>query len=69
MAGEIAQGDNPADARRKTRGETTMSDLLAMYLDGHAKPHKRTWKEDQAQFDRYLAPGKPVGCPKSAQAT
>jgi integrase len=55
MTGQLAQGDNPADARRKARGETTVGELFTMYLDGHAKPHKRTWKEDQAQFDRYLA--------------
>ena len=55
LAGAIAQGNDPAQDRRKARGETTVSDLFTMYLEGHAKPHKRTWKEDQAQYDRYLA--------------
>ncbi len=55
MTGQLAQGDNPADARRKARGETALGELFALYLDGHAKPYKRTWKEDQAQYGRYLA--------------
>jgi integrase len=55
LAGAIAQGDNPVQERREARGETTVGELFALYLDGHAKPHKRTWKEDQAQYNRYLA--------------
>ena len=55
MTGEIAQGKDPAEDRRKARGETTLGELFALYLDGHAKPHKRTWKEDEAQYKRYLA--------------
>lgn len=55
MTGELAQGNNPANERRKARGETTVGELFTMYMEGHAKPHKRTWKEDQAQYDRYLA--------------
>lgn len=55
LAGAIAQGNDPAQDRRKARGETTVDELFALYLDGHAKPHKRTWKEDQAQYNRYLA--------------
>jgi len=54
MTGEIAQGKDPADERRKARGETTVGELFGMYLEGHAKPHKRTWQEDQNQFNRYL---------------
>ncbi len=55
MTGQLSQGENPADSRRKARGETTLGDLFALYLDSHAKPHKRTWKEDEAQYKRYLA--------------
>ena len=55
MAGRIAQGDNPAEDRRKARGETTIGELFDLYLEGHAKPHKRSWPQDKAQYDRYLA--------------
>jgi len=55
LSGQIAQGKDPAEDRRKARGETTVGELFALYLDGHAKPHKRTWKGDKAQYGRYLA--------------
>ncbi|MBN1554210.1 MAG: site-specific integrase [Phycisphaerae bacterium] len=56
LSGQIAQGKNPAESRRKARAETTVGELFALYLNGHAKPHKRTWQGDQDQFDRYLVP-------------
>lgn len=55
MTGRIALGKDPAEDRRKARGETTIGELFDLYLENHAKPHKRSWKEDQAQYDRYLA--------------
>ena len=55
LGGAIAQGHNPAQDRRKARGETTVGELFALYLVGHAKPHKRSWQADQDQYDRYLA--------------
>ena len=58
LAAEIAQGKDPAEERRKARRQTTLGELFALYLDGHARPHKRTWDEDQERFDRYLAPWK-----------
>ncbi len=58
MTGQMAEGHNPADDRRKARGETTVGELFGMYMELHARPRKRTWQGDQAQFDRYLAPWK-----------
>ena len=55
LGGEIAQGRDPAETRRKARGETTVGQLFALYLDQHAKPHKKSWQEDERQFKRYLS--------------
>jgi integrase len=55
LSGQIASGDNPADDRRARRGEITLDDLFARYIDDYAKAHKRTWQDDQEQFDRYLS--------------
>lgn len=52
---EIAQGGNPQEKRRKARAVLTLGELFDWYLENHAKPHKRTWAEDQKQFDRYLS--------------
>ena len=50
----IAKGENPNDKRRRERSEITLGKLFNEYLDRHAKMHKRSWKEDQNQFRRYL---------------
>ncbi|MCD6304392.1 MAG: integrase family protein [Planctomycetes bacterium] len=55
LAGQIAQGRNPADLRRKARNETTLANLWELYLAKHAKLHKRTWKEDERQWKAYFA--------------
>jgi integrase len=50
----IAQGGNPAQERRAVRAEMTLQELLDTFLLLYAKEHKRTWKNDQWTFDRYL---------------
>ncbi len=50
----IAEGGNPNDHRRAERAEMTLGTLFNEYLERHAKIHKRTWKEDLSQFNRYL---------------
>ena len=50
----IAKGDNPANAMRKFKGELTLGDLLSEYMERYARIHKKSWKEDQKQFDRYM---------------
>ncbi len=50
----IAQGENPNDQRRAERAEMTFGQLFDEYLERYAKPHKKSWKEDQSQFNRYL---------------
>jgi integrase len=47
MAGQIAAGVNPADERRRARGETTLTDLWAVYFEKHAKARCRGWKEQE----------------------
>ena len=51
---DLDAGINPNDALRQERQEMTFVDLFNQYMERHAKPRKRTWKEDQNQFDRYL---------------
>ena len=35
----------------------TWRDLKQIYLDRHAKPHKRTWKGDENRFKRHIPNG------------
>lgn len=56
--GSIAEGIDPQAEKRRARIEPTIGGLFAYYLETHAKVHKRSWKGDQQQFDRYLKPWK-----------
>lgn len=52
----IAQGGNPNNQRHAERAEMTFGALFSEYLDRYAKLHKRSWKEDQSQFNHCLVP-------------
>jgi integrase len=53
--GEIAQGDNPQEERRKVRGEMTLGEFFKIYLERHSKPHKKSWKFDEREINKYLS--------------
>ena len=53
---DIAMGENPAASRRRIRNEATLKELFSAYLEHHAKPHKRTWADDESMFNLYFAP-------------
>ena len=55
-SGKIASGIDPAEAKRQARTAMTFKALFDHYIEHHAKPHKKTWQEDEAQFERYLKP-------------
>ncbi len=47
-AGRLSRGKSP---KRVSADRMTFGDLFKKYMEGHAKPHKRTWKEDQRKHD------------------
>ncbi len=57
LLARIASGDNPAEAKRKHRGELTLGQLWLLYLEFHAEPHKkaRTVIEDHGLWKRNLS--------------
>ncbi|WP_373650587.1 tyrosine-type recombinase/integrase [Schlesneria sp. DSM 10557] len=60
LLARIADGDDPAEAKRKIRGELTLGDLWQRYLEDHAEAHKkaRSISEDKGLWKRYLEPWK-----------
>lgn len=56
ITGEMAKGVNPQDAKRAARGELTFGAVFTDYLERHSKPYKKSWKQDQDQYERYLKP-------------
>jgi integrase len=51
-----AAGNDPSQERRNDRRELTFATLAARYIAEHAKPHKRSWKEDQRRINVHLIP-------------
>ena len=54
----VAAGDgaDPLEERQAARRGDTVKDLAAVYMERHAKPHKKSWKEDQWRLDKYVLP-------------
>lgn len=52
---QVAQGLSPTAMRQEKRAELTLGELFDIYLERHAKVHKRTWQDDERRF-RYHMP-------------
>lgn len=53
--GKIAEGNNPAEARRAIKAEMTFAELYKEYGARHGQ-NKRSWGDDQQRYRDYLAP-------------
>ncbi len=51
---QIAEGTNPAEAKRAKRLEATLADLWSEFLAKHAKPYARTWEVQERHYERFL---------------
>jgi integrase len=50
----LALGIDPAEEKRKLRGEQSLQQLFDCYLELHSKPHKKTWARDSSMFNLYF---------------
>jgi integrase len=55
MTGKLADGKRPSKERSADREAIKFGDLFEEFLERHAKPHKKTWRQDVYQYDRHLA--------------
>ena len=53
---QVFQGTDPAAEKAAERLAETFAQLAAEYLERHAKPRKRTWREDERILKRELLP-------------
>ncbi len=53
-AGKIARGEDPVADRHGRRQEKTLAELWTSYLDLWAKPRKRSWKDDERMYNKYM---------------
>lgn len=54
-AAKVAHRVNPLQERRQARSEMTLGELWAAYLVRHAKPHKKSWAQDEGNWTLHLA--------------
>ena len=53
---DVAQGRDPQAERRAQRTAETFRELSTEYLEKHAKPKKRSWREDERALNKDLLP-------------
>lgn len=53
---DVVQGKDPAEEKARFHQGPTMKELAHDYLERHAKPHKRSWDEDEKRIDRVIIP-------------
>jgi len=49
-------GEDPAFEKQEERHAPTFESVASEYLEKHAKPKKKSWKEDERIINRYLLP-------------
>ena len=54
--GEIAAGEDPLAERGRPSTRTTLKDFGEKWLEVHAKPHRRSWREDERRLDAHIYP-------------
>ncbi len=52
---QIDRKNNPNDARRAELSEITLKELFDDYLELHAKPHKKSWRNDEMNYKNHLS--------------
>ena len=53
---QAAMGGDPAARKVEERGAATFAELAAEYLERHAKPNKRSWRQDERRIRKSLCP-------------
>ncbi|HKY96353.1 MAG TPA: site-specific integrase [Gemmatimonadaceae bacterium] len=53
---DTRHGHDPVEERRARRKLPTLGEFASEYIDLHARPRKRSWKEDQRRLDTYILP-------------
>ena len=53
---KISRGEDPTIERE--RSGLTLGKMFSKFIERHGKPHKKTWREDEKVFGRYLRPWK-----------
>jgi integrase len=55
IAGQVASGRDPQSERRKRLAAPTLDTVWRQWLEGHAKPRLRSWKDSERTYRNHLA--------------
>ncbi len=53
---QVADGSDPQAEDEAQRASGTVKSLATLYIEKHAKPRKRSWRDDESALNRYLIP-------------
>lgn len=54
LINDISTGINPKEQKKDNTATLTINELFDIFIEKHAKLHKKTWDQDQYFFNRYL---------------
>jgi len=55
IKGEISAGVDPNEKKRRLRQESTFGELFEEYMERYSRPHKRSWRYDEREVNRFLS--------------
>lgn len=53
---EVNEGEDPIAEKQSLAAGQTIASLCDVYMERHAKVHKKTWKEDRRRIERHIKP-------------
>ncbi len=53
---ELVDGNDPAEQKKQLANEKTVRELCRVYMNKHAKPHKKSWKDDERRIKVFIIP-------------
>lgn len=56
LLGQVASQQDPQDNKDQMRSALTIKKLVEVYIENHAKPKKRSWKQDESLLKCLLIP-------------
>jgi len=54
--GEVARGEDPLGERGRPSAKTPLREFSEKWLETHAKPHRRSWREDERRLKGHIYP-------------
>lgn len=54
ISAQISKGINPNIEKQRIRQEVTFGELFSEYLERHSKKHKRSWRYDEREVNKFL---------------